>query len=52
LELKDKTMKKIIYVPVYLEGKEENLPKKDGYYFISTGDKYDRNYDVFHYTKV
>ena len=45
-------MNEIIYVPIYIDGKEENLPGDDGYYFISTGDKYDRNYDVFHFTKV
>ena len=45
-------MARIIYVPVYIDGEEDNLPKEDGYYFISTGDKYDRNYDVFHFTKV
>jgi len=45
-------MKEIIYMPVYIDGKEENLPKEEGYYFISTGDKYDINYDVFHFTKV
>lgn len=45
-------MKKIIYVPVYLNGDEENLPKEDGYYFISMGDRYDINNDIFHFTKI
>lgn len=28
-------MKTLIYVPVYIEGKEENLPKEKGYYIAS-----------------
>jgi hypothetical protein len=36
---------------VYIKN-EDDLPKEDGYYFVSTGDKYDRSYDVFRFTKV
>lgn len=28
-------MKKIVYVPVYIDGKEDNLPKEVGEYFVN-----------------
>ena len=31
-------MKKIVYVPVYIDGKEENLPKESGVYFVEKND--------------
>lgn len=31
-------MKKIVYVPVYIDGKEENLPKESGVYFAEKND--------------
>jgi hypothetical protein len=40
-----------IYEKVYIKT-EADLPKNEGYYFISTGEKYDRNFDVYHFTKV
>ena len=42
---------KTVYVKKYIKTVDD-LPKEDGYYFVSHGDKYDINLDVFHFTKV
>jgi len=38
--------KQIVYVPVEIKS-QNDLPKKDGYYFVNVGDKYDIPEDVF-----
>jgi len=38
--------KQIVYVPVEIKS-QNDLPTKDGYYFVNVGDKYDIPEDVF-----
>jgi intein-encoded DNA endonuclease-like protein len=40
-----------LFKKVYVRTKDD-LPKEEGYYFISTGERYDRNFDIYHFTKV